>query len=332
MTAARRSFTEFVHATEFDRGPRCSDAYAVTHASSRSTITAAGRRPGPLRGARRSLAVLSLCSLAMLTSLVVLPDSARAGDPEPEVVRPPPMPMFELESPSLAALPPSAATLFAPTILAKRARDRAFDTSMGERDPRARSRPRTHRFRLALTAHWVRLTQTQNPDTGEFVRFHYAPMYLDLAYQAQFLKYMMVRLAVGIGGNVANSRNAMPVSVFPQTYLGYQGKIAGVAFGYGFDWTIPPTFHARSNPNDPLEQPVITRNHVVMGELSATSRIDRVALTFSLSVGGIQSDLTHFDTYNRKWRPYFGFGFGAFFDGSRRREKKALKKADAEGR
>lgn len=314
MTTARRSFTEFVDATKFDRGPRCSDAYAVTHASSRSTTM---------------LAMLALpCALAML---VMLPGTARASEPEPEVIRPPPAPMFELELPSLAALPPSAATLFAPTILAKRARDRTFDTSMGERDPRGRSRPRTHRFRLALAAHWVRLTQTQD-SAGELVRFHYAPMYLDLGYQAQFLKYMMVRIAVGVGGNVANTRNAMPVSVFPQAYLGYQGKVAGVAFGYGFDWTIPPTFGATANFTNALEQPVITRNHVVMGELSATSRIDRVALTFSFSVGGIQSDLTHFETYNRKWRPYLGFGFGAYFDGSKRREKKALKKADAEGR
>lgn len=330
MTAARRPFTEILEATSvqprcngFDRGPRCSDAYAVTHASSRSMTTAARSRTGRLR---------SVLLAGLLGSLLLLPRAARADDPESEAVRPPPMPIFELEQPSLAALPPSAATLFAPTILAKRARDRTFDTSMGERDPRVRSRPRTHRFRLALAAHWIRLTQTQNPDTGEFQRFHYAPLYLDLGYQAQFLKYVMVRLAVGVGANVANSRNAMPISVFPQAYLGYQGKIAGVAFGYGFDWTIPPTFHATANTSNALEQPVITRNHVVMGELSATSRIDRVALTFSFSVGGMQSDLTHFSTYNRKWRPYIGFGFGVFFDGSKRREKKALQKADAEGR
>lgn len=271
-----------------------------------------------------------------LLALALAPRVARAGEPESELVRPAPAPapMFELElePASLAALRPSPATLFAPTILAKRARDRAFDTSMGEKDPRVRSRPRTHRFRLAMAAHWIRLTQTQNPNTGEFERFHYAPMYLDLAYQAQFLEYVMVRLAVGVGANVANSRNAMPVSVFPQAYLGYQGKIVGLAFGYGFDWTIPPVFHATANTSNALEQPVITRNHVVMGELSATSRIDRVALTFSFAVGGMQSDLTHFDTYNRKFRPYLGFGFGAFFDGSKRREKKALRKAEAEGR
>lgn len=288
--------------------------------------TAARRRTGRLRG------VLLAGSLGLLFILSLLPRVAQADDPESPAVRPPPVPIFELEQPSLAALPPSAATLFAPTILAKRARDRTFDTSMGETDPRVRSRPRTHRFRLALAAHWVRLTQAADPVTGEVRRFHYAPMYIDLGYQAQFLKYVMVRLAVGIGGNVANSRQAMPVSVFPQGYLGYQGKIVGLAFGYGFDWTIPPNFRVTSGPSDELQQPVITRNHVVMGELSATSRIDRVALTFSFSVGGIQSDLTHYETYNRKFRPYLGFGFGAYFDGSKRREKKALKKAEAEGR
>lgn len=306
MTNHGFPFTLFRVRAEFDRGRRCSDAYAVRQ--------------------RR------LVALALWLGSLLVPDIASAGQPdEPDAIQPPAVPLFDLEQPTLAALPPSPATLFAPTILAKRARDRKFDTSMGEKDPRTKGRPRTHRFRLALTSHWVRLSQSLDPGTGETTRFHYAPLYIDMAYQAQFLKYVMVRLAVGVGGNVANSRNAMPVSLFPQGYVGYQGKTLGLAFGYGFDWTIPPVFGARENPNAP-EQPVITRNHVVMGELSATTRIDRVALTFSFSVGGIQSDLSHYDTYNRKWRPYLGFGFGAFFDGTIRREKKALKKANAEGR
>jgi hypothetical protein len=33
---------------------------------------------------------------------------------------------------------------------------------------------------------------------------------LDLAYQVQVFKYMMIRPSFAIGGNVANSRNAMP--------------------------------------------------------------------------------------------------------------------------
>jgi hypothetical protein len=125
----------------------------------------------------------------------------------------------------------------------------------------------------------------------------------------------------------------MPGVVYPQAYLGYQGKRMGVAFGYGFIWTIPPTFGA-IDPADPDEfkQPVITRNHVVMGELSATSKIDRVAMTFSLALGGVQSDLSHYDTLNRKWRFYLGLQAGVYFDGTIRRERKARKKADAEGR
>ncbi len=80
-----------------------------------------------------------------------------------------------------------------------------------------------------------------------------------------------------------------------------------------------------------IEQPTITRNHVVMGELSATSKIDRVALTFSFAFGGMQSDLTHFSTSNRKFRPYIGLQAGMFFDGTIRREKKARKRAEAKG-
>jgi hypothetical protein len=273
----------------------------------------------------------------MVLVAVLWPAAARAGEPELPTPSVPSSVVAafqhtQLVTPSLLALPPSPAALIGPPVLAKRARNRKFDTSMGEVDPRVRPRPRTHRFRLTLHSHWVRLTRTLNPATGEYERFHFAPMMLDLGYQAQFLKYVMVRIAVAVGGNVANTRNAMPLAVFPQGYVGYQGKILGVAFGYGFDWTIPPTFGAKAKTSGALEQPVITRNHVVMGELSATSRIDRVALTFSLAIGGIQSDLSHFQTSNRKFRPYLGFQFGAFFDGTIRREKKARKRAEAEGR
>ena len=241
------------------------------------------------------------------------------------------LPALELVAPTLLAMTPAPAAFIAPPVLAKRAKDRKFDTTYGEVDPRIQNRPRTHRFRLTLHAQHVRLTQTVNPSTGESERFHFAPMMLDLGYQAQFLKYVMVRLAVAVGANVANTRNAMPLAVFPQGYVGFQSKIIGVAFGYGFDWTIPPNFHAAAVGSNTIEQPVITRNHVVMGELSATSKIDRVALTFSLAFGGVQSDLTHFSTSNRKFRPYLGLQAGMFFDGTIRREKKARKRAEAEG-
>ncbi|PRQ07025.1 hypothetical protein [Enhygromyxa salina] len=308
------------------------------------------------RGSSRIVAGFG-CTLAALTIALLDPQTASASEPSPASVAAPlegPLAplghdiqqlepdtgtdaslsspgQLALEVPSLIAMTPAPASFIAPPVLAKRAKDRQFDTSHGEVDPRVRSLPRTHRFRFALHAQHIRLTQAADSETGENVRYHFAPMMLDLGYQAQFLKYVMVRLAVAVGGNVANSRNAQPLAVFPQGYLGFQSRIIGLAFGYGFDWTIPPVFHAIT-PGTQNEQPTITRNHVVMGELSATSRIDRVALTFSFAFGGVQSDLTHYAFYERKWRPYFGLQAGMFFDGTIRREKKARKRAEAEGR
>jgi len=304
-------------------------------------VTRKLRRAGPAVWVRPGLLSALAWILAALLSTSSTP--ARAStDPEPlgaELEGPRALDSraraasLTLDRPALTALPVRpAAFLPTPPVQAKRSKDREFDTSLGETDPRKRGLPRTHRFRLTLHAQWVRLSRTQNPATGEFERFHFAPLMIDMAYQAQFLKYVMVRLAVAVGANPANTRNAMPLAVFPQGYVGFQHKLIGLAFGYGFDWTIPPTFEATSNAATALEQPVITRNHVVMGELSLTSRIDKVALTFSLAIGGIQSDLSHFSTNNRKWRPYFGFQAGGFFDGTKRRERKARKRAEAEGR
>lgn len=263
---------------------------------------------------------------------------AQAAEPNPEVAESDAIvsevaePFFELEQPSMLAYAPGPAALIGPPIYAKRARDRTFGTEYGERDPRTVDRPRTHRFRLAIHSQYIRLPQAQDANSGETTRFHFAPLMLDLAYQAQFLKYVMVRIAVAAGGNVSNVRHAMPGVVYPQAYLGYQGKLIGVAFGYGFIWTIPPNFDV-SDPTDKdaLLEPVISRNHVVMGELSVTSKIDRVAMTFSLSIGGVQSDLSHYDVINRKWRFYLGLQAGMYFDGTIRRERKARKKAEAEG-
>lgn len=236
-------------------------------------------------------------------------------------------PSHVLAAPKLGAVELTAATtMFYAPVYAKRSRDRTFDTKLGETDPRKRQLPRTHRFRLAIHSQWVRLSRTQNPSTGEFQRFHFAPLMIDVAYQAQFLKYVMVRLAVAAGGNVANTRNAMPGVLFPQAYVGVQTRIFGVAFGYGFDWAIPPTLGATDGGSTSLQQPIIQRNHVVMGELSATSKIDRVALTFSLSLGGVKSLLTHFDTQTNRFRFFLGLQAGVFFDGTLRREKKARKR------
>lgn len=284
---------------------------------------------------RRGTGLAALAAVAMLLTPLA---SARAEDPDvegPQAASPalPELeaPKLRLSTPALRARPPTVASL-RPPVLAKRKRDREFDTSMGEVDPRTRGLPRTHRFRLALHSHWVRLTRTVNPDTGESERFHYAPLMIDLGYQAQFLRYVMVRLALGLGANVANTRNAMIASIFPQAFVGVQTKIFGAAFGYGFDWAPPGRTDARAPGSNSLIQPSITRNHVVMGELSVTSRVDRVALTFALNLGGMKSNLVHYDTVNSRFRFYLGLSFGAFFDGTIRREKKARKQAEESAR
>lgn len=261
------------------------------------------------------LAALTVLGL-LLTSTQVLasPPSAAESTPTHMLAAPPPT------LGTLGLLAPVDRLAPGPSVYAKRARDRKFDTSLGEVDPRKRQLPRTHRFRLAIHSQWVRLTRTLDDDTGEYTRFHYAPLLLDIAYQAQFLKYAMVRLAVAAGGNVANTRNAMPGVLFPQAYVGVQTRIMGLAFGYGFDWTIPPIVGAIA-PNSSLVQPVIANNHVVMGEVSATSKIDRVALTFSLTMGGIKSRLSHYETHNYRFRFFLGLQMGVFFDGTLRREK-----------
>ena len=307
--------------------------------------------------ARNAVSVRSRFGLAALTALGLLLTSSEVLASQPAGIEASASPIDMSASAVLAAPAPSLGTLgliapvgntspllappvslwappvslLAPPVYAKRSRDRTFDSSMGEVDPRKRSLPRTHRFRLAIHSQWVRLTRTQNQNTGEFQRFHFAPMMLDVAYQAQFLKYAMVRLAVAAGGNVANTRNAMPGVLFPQAYVGVQTRVMGIAFGYGFDWTIPPTIGATDGGTYSLVQPVIQRNHVVMGELSATSKIDRVALTFSLAVGGVKSLLTHYETANNRFRFYLGLQAGVFFDGTIRREKKARKAAAGRG-
>jgi hypothetical protein len=275
--------------------------------------------------------------LAALTALGLLLTSAKVEAAPPSAIDLGPRPLVSatgeprLQPQALLAAPgPTLGTigLLAPPVYAKRSRDRTFDTSFGEVDPRTRTLPRKHRFRLAIHSQYVRLTRSPNIGTDGFTRFHYAPLMLDMAYQAQFLKYAMVRLAVAAGGNVANTRNAMPAVLFPQAYVGVQTKILGVAFGYGFDWTIPPIVGATAPGTNALEQPVIQRNHVVMGEVSATTKVDRVALTFSLSLGGIKSQLIHYSTTNNRFRFYIGLQAGVFFDGTIRREKKARKAAE----
>ena len=151
-------------------------------------------------------------------------------------------------------------------------------------------------------------------------------MMLDLGYQVQFLRRLMFRPAIAFGANVANSRHSMPLSLEPQAYLGYQGKSFGLAAGYAYPLNFPLLKDGYDGRPNSIGGPIIYRNHVVRGELSFTSRIDRVALTFAAGGGVISSILSHFDRTDRKWRPIFHFQCGVFFDGSIMRAKKKQKK------
>lgn len=207
-----------------------------------------------------------------------------------------------------------------------------FDESDGSTDPRDRELPRRHRFRLALHADWIRLSLAKNESRGITQRFHYAPLMIDLGYQLQFGRYFMLRPAVALGGNVANSRNAMPVALEPQLYLGYQGKLLGVAAGYAYLLAFPALKDAYDGREQSIGQPIILNNHVIRGELSLTSRIDRVAMTFSLGIGAVRSNLQHFERNDVRWRPIWSFQLGAFFDGTLRRMRRAKRaKSASEG-
>ena len=209
-------------------------------------------------------------------------------------------------------------------------------------DPRRRPLPRTHRARLGLQLDYVRLSAAFDEDTGETQRFHWLPMQLDIAYQAQFLKYAMIRPSFAFGVNIANSIEAMPIVVHPALHFGYQGPLVGVAFGYGFFTPPIQNKDARSEVRDGLGQPIITNNHHIGLELSFTTRIHPKStaapgageLSFQLRVGGVNSRTQHFDLDRRRWRMMITFNIGWYFgDGraaKRRRQRRAQQEAAGE--
>jgi len=196
-------------------------------------------------------------------------------------------------------------------------------------DPRRRVPPATHRFRMGLATYYVRLSSAVNPDTMETQRFYYLPLGLSFAYQAQFAKWLMIRPEFVVGGNVGNTMEAMPLILHPQAHWGYQGSVLGIAMGYG--WWSPPFFvlDAVSEVRGGLGQPVITNNHHVGGELSATTRVDRGALSFQLRVHGLKSRTRHFELDTKRWRAMFMFNMGWYFgNGKKQRERTESRKAD----
>lgn len=196
-------------------------------------------------------------------------------------------------------------------------------------DPRRRQLPPTHRFRLGVEFAYMRLSSAVEADTGEKQRFHYIPLLADFAYQAQFLKFMMVRPSLGLGTNVGNTLEAMPIIIHPQLHLGYQGAIVGAAFGYGFFQPLIQRKDVVSASRGGLGEPIITNNHHVGGELSFTTRVDRGALSIILRFAGVRSHLQHFELDKPKsWRAMFTFNIGWYFgDGSKQRARQRARRA-----
>jgi hypothetical protein len=199
-------------------------------------------------------------------------------------------------------------------------------------DPRRRPAPRTHRARLGLQIDYIRLSAAFDEDTGETQRFHWLPLQLGVAYQAQFLRYMMIRPSLAFGVNVANSIEAMPMTIHPQLHFGYQGGLFGAALGYG--WFTPPIQRkdARSAVRGGLGQPVITNNHHIGVEFSFTTRIHQRRkqapgageLSFQVGIAGVNSRTQHFDLDKRRWRLMLTFNAGWYFgDGTRGRQRRA---------
>ncbi len=168
----------------------------------------------------------------------------------------------------------------------------------------------------------MRLNSVRGGD-GTTQRNHLAPIGLDLAYQVQFLKLMMARLSFALGVNAANTNTAMPVHVHPKIHAGYQGKLVGVAIGYGY---FTPVYY-QGDAIDPVRggapQAISLHNHHIDLELSFTTRVDRGALSFILRGGAVNTQLWNADIQGkRSWRPMITGNFGWFFGESKRAKQR----------
>lgn len=231
----------------------------------------------------------------------------------------------------------SAAIAFATAVLTTSPADAAPSDAEEELeeqafiDPRKRPLPRTHRFRLGVELDYIRLSAAVDEGTGEVQRFHYVPLSLDFAYHAQVLKYLSIRPSFGIGGNVANSMEAMPLLLHPQLHAGFQGRWFGAAVGYGALLIPIQNPDATSASRGGLGQPVIRNNHHVGLELSVTTRVHRRReqapgagqLSLIVRLAGVKSTTYHFDLVARRWRFMLMFNAGWYFgDGKRARARR----------
>ena len=213
----------------------------------------------------------------------------------------------------------AATSVAAPGVARARRPTTAELAADGLTDPRRRTPPPRHRLRLAILSDYIRASAALGRD-GKVTRFHYATLMLDVAYQVQLFKHMMIRPSFAVGGNVANSRNAMPGAIQPGIFAGYQGPLLGVAAGYSFILPFPATIGVNNGHNG-ATQPVLYDNHLLQGEVSLTTRVDRGALNFALRVGAMKSHLIHLDIDKRRWAPALTLSAGWFFDLTARRRR-----------
>lgn len=222
-------------------------------------------------------------------------------------------------TPQVDPAPASASGL--DLVTSRTARAEPASLGPGVYDPRKRRLPRRHRFRFAFQLDHVRLSAAVSEE-GETQRFHYLPLQLDFGYQVQFLKYAMLRPSLALGGNPANTVEAMPAVVQPQLFGGFQGRGIGAALGYGYLHPFPARKDVISDTRGGLGQPIITANHAVRVELSYTTRIHTGALAFALRMGGLKSHIRHYELDDRSWRFFWGVQVGWYFgDGHRARER-----------
>lgn len=236
----------------------------------------------------------------------------------------------------LAAAALGLASLGAPA-LAQAAPEPTAEDGDGFYDPRERPLPRKHRFRLGVQLDYMRLSAALDEDTGEEQRFHFIPLQVDFAYQARIGRFVMVRPSLAFGGNPGNTVEAMPLIIHPQLYSGYQGRLVGVALGYGFLGAPIQNKDATSELRGGLGQPILSNAHHIGGELSFTTRVHRSRtsapgageLSILLRISGVNGRTRHFDIDNRRWRAMFTFGLGWYFgDGRRAAARRAQRSAD----
>ncbi len=241
-----------------------------------------------------------------------------------------------LKALTTVALLCGATATFTPTSAYAAPGDEDELEEQGFTDPRERRLPRKHRFRLGLQTGYMRMSAAIDEDTGEVQRFHYVPLQLDFGYQARIGKYVMVRPSFAVGANVGNTLEAMPLVLHPQLFAGYQGRLVGVAAGYGFLGIPIANKDARSEVRGGLGQPIISNPHQIGAELSFTTRVHQRRdnapgageLSIILRLSGVRARTQHFEVDNTRWRAMFTFNLGWYFGDGR---KARARRASAEG-